>query len=89
MLKIGQICYWIALVWFVVGVAGCLSLFSCGPAMPPCDTLGEWRCDDNEVHMCTSEQWSFRFDCSKIGLEDGGISKQLCVENNGLAECVL
>lgn len=89
MLKFGQICLWGGLIWVVVAFAGCVALFSCAPAMPKCDTLGEWRCDGTEAHMCESEQWSFRFDCAEIGLEDGGLIEKECVEHDGLAGCVL
>lgn len=89
MLKVGQFCLWAGLIWFITLCCGLgLVCFGCGPAMPKCDTLGEWRCDGSEVHMCESEQWSFRFDCSKIGTEDGGIIEKECEENDGLAECV-
>jgi len=88
MLKFGYVCMWFVLVWFVFSVACCVAFVSCAPAMPTCGTAGVWRCDGTQMQMCTGEQWSTRHDCSQIGLEDGGLMEQQCVENDGLAGCV-
>lgn len=70
---------WLVVTFVVLGILAAF-LLGCGSAYPECTDADEYRCDGDEIQLCTGEHWHPRIDC--------GVAGMTCEEIDGFHTCV-